>query len=57
MSNWVVWLLNLDGRVLGLANMYAPNDVDVRVDLWHWLTKYLLKVYWLMCGDFNDVVF
>jgi hypothetical protein len=41
-SSRVMWvLLNLDGKVLDLANLYAPNDVGERAMLWDWLAEFL----------------
>jgi hypothetical protein len=50
---WVI--LNLDNKVLGLANIYSLNDIDVRAKLLDWFTKYLPEVDWLLCVDFNIV--
>lgn len=41
--------------LIGVCNIYAPNDYREQETLWEWLTSGLSKVYWIFLGDFNMV--
>lgn len=42
-------------EIIGVRNIYAPNDYKERVVLWEWCSSNLPKVYWIFVGDFNMV--
>jgi hypothetical protein len=48
-------MLNPNGNILGLANIYASNNIVEPVDLWQRMIDELLKDKWLTSGDFNLV--
>jgi hypothetical protein len=50
---WII--LKLDGCILGLTNIYAPNDLREIVARWWFLVNELSDVLWLFYGDFDTV--
>ena len=56
LRNRAFWvrLKGLPGGDLGILNLYAPNDSQGRIALWHELLEILPSDYrWLVSGDFN----
>lgn len=39
--------------MLGLANIYAFNDVEECVYFVEWMFEKLLEAHWVVCGSFN----
>jgi hypothetical protein len=56
LTKHVVWVLSdFKGHIIGLANIYALNNVSKRATLWDSLAKELSKARWLFHDDFNNV--
>lgn len=54
-AQWVI-LRGIPGGDLGIINIYAPNDIVERCQLWETLIQELpTSCRWILAGDFNMV--